>query len=294
MFKRFALKLFLAAFIVTGTAAPSLGLEIYEPDSPYSTAPNVLVQSLRGGIETQAKVGATGAELVSSNPQFANAVVTLDKGGQLRADVYLKIQRVISLPGDDGTRANAIAQALNKAHAAGKLRADQIVPTRHKGQYVILAGRDPLITIDEKVAHQAGTRPAMLTLRWLDNLRTAMGGRPFQSASRGGLGLGGSLRGLPAGGTMTGHASWYGPGFHGRRAASGERFDQNQMTAAHKTLPFGTILLVTNTRNNKSCLVRINDRGPYVAGRMIDLSAAAAKAVGISGVGTVRLDILRQ
>ena len=59
-------------------------------------------------------------------------------------------------------------------------------------------------------------------------------------------------------------------------------------------LPFGTLLLVTNTSNNRTCLVRINDRGPYVAGRMIDLSAAAARAVGIGGVGTVRIDIMKQ
>jgi rare lipoprotein A len=290
MFKRFALKLVLATAFVSGTAAPSWALDIYEPDSPYATAPNVLIQHLPPGIEAKAKVGAAGAELVSSNPQFANAVVTLDKGGKLRADVYLKIQRVISLPGDDGTKANAIAQALNKAHAAGNLRADKITPGRRNNHYVILAGRDTLLTVDDKVAAQAGTRPAMLTLRWLDNLRTAMGGTPFSTASRGGLGLGGALMGR----TMTGHASWYGPGFHGRRAASGERFDQNKMTAAHKTLPFGTVLLVTNTANNRSCLVRINDRGPYVAGRMIDLSAAAARSIGISGVGQVRLDILKE
>ena len=186
MFKRFALKLFLAAIFVTGTAAPSLGLEIYEPDSAYSTAPNVLVQSLPGGIETQAKIGATGAELVSSNPQFANAVVTLDKGGQVRADVYLKIQRVMSLPGDDGTRANAIAEALNKAYAEGRLRADKIVPARRGTSIAIMAGRETILTVDEKLASQAKSAPGTLALRWLDNLRTAMGGRPFQTASRGG------------------------------------------------------------------------------------------------------------
>jgi rare lipoprotein A len=66
------------------------------------------------------------------------------------------------------------------------------------------------------------------------------------------------------------------------------------MTAAHKTLPFGTILLVTNTRNNRSCLVRINDRGPYIPGRMLDLSAAAARVLNIDGVGSVRVDILER
>lgn len=293
MLKRFAMKLFLAATLVTGSAAPALALDIYEPDSAYSTAPNVLLQHLPKGTEMQVRIGKNaGAELVSSNPQFANAVVSLDKGGQIRADVYLKIQRVLSLPGDDGSQAQIIAQALNKAHAAGRLRPDMITPGRRNGRYVILAGRDTLVTIDDKTAAQAGTRPAMLALRWMDNLRTAMGGQPFATtASRGGMFAGGALA---AGRSVTGHASWYGPGFHGRRAASGERFDQNMMTAAHKTLPFGTILLVTNTGNNRSCLVRINDRGPYVAGRMIDLSAAAARSIGVGGVATVRIDVLKQ
>lgn len=86
-----------------------------------------------------------------------------------------------------------------------------------------------------------------------------------------------------------GVASWYGPGFHGRLTANGERYDMNELTAAHRTLPFGTQVLVRNPRNGKEVVVRINDRGPYVAGRVIDLSKAAARAVGIDGIGTVEL-----
>lgn len=82
-----------------------------------------------------------------------------------------------------------------------------------------------------------------------------------------------------------GIASWYGPGFHGRKTASGERFDMGELTAAHKTLPFGTRVLVHNPRNGKEVVVRINDRGPYVAGRVIDLSKAAAAALGFKGRG---------
>jgi rare lipoprotein A len=88
---------------------------------------------------------------------------------------------------------------------------------------------------------------------------------------------------------QTGAASWYGPGFHGKRTANGETFNTNALTAAHKTLPFGTELRVTNERTGKSAVVRINDRGPYAHGRVIDLSKAAAEAVGISGVGKVTL-----
>lgn len=82
-----------------------------------------------------------------------------------------------------------------------------------------------------------------------------------------------------------GNASWYGPGFHGHRTANGERFDMDELTAAHKTLPFGTRVLVHNPRNGKQVVVRINDRGPFAKGRIIDLSRAAAAALGIKARG---------
>jgi rare lipoprotein A len=93
---------------------------------------------------------------------------------------------------------------------------------------------------------------------------------------------------------QTGKASWYGGRFHGRRTASGERFNQHAMTAAHKTLRFGTRVRVTNLNNGKTCIVRINDRGPFVRGRVIDLSAAAAKQIGAysAGVIPVKLETL--
>lgn len=90
-------------------------------------------------------------------------------------------------------------------------------------------------------------------------------------------------------GTM--RASWYGPRFHGRFTANGEIYDQNAMTAAHKSMKFGTILRITNLRNNKSVIVRINDRGPYIPGRHIDLSKAAAEELGVIKNGVKRLKI---
>jgi rare lipoprotein A len=88
-----------------------------------------------------------------------------------------------------------------------------------------------------------------------------------------------------------GQASWYGPGFQGRKTASGERFNTGAMTAAHRTLPFGTTVRVTNLSNGKSALVRINDRGPFAHGRIIDLSKAAAREVGLLGAGTAAVEI---
>jgi rare lipoprotein A len=91
-----------------------------------------------------------------------------------------------------------------------------------------------------------------------------------------------------------GDASWYGKRHHGKRTASGELYNEYAMTAAHRTLPFGTRLSVTNLENRRSVIVRVNDRGPYVDGRIIDLSLAAARALGIAdeGVARVRLQPL--
>ena len=88
-----------------------------------------------------------------------------------------------------------------------------------------------------------------------------------------------------------GVASCYGPGFHGRTTANGERYDMYGMTAAHKSLKFGTVVKVTNQNNGKSVTVRINDRGPYVGGRVIDLSKRAAEAIDMVGPGTAPVTI---
>ena len=93
----------------------------------------------------------------------------------------------------------------------------------------------------------------------------------------------------------TGDASWYGPGFHGRLTASGEVFDKEAMTAAHRTLPFGTLVRVRNLGNGREAVLRINDRGPFARGRILDVSEAAARKLGMveSGTARVRIEIVR-
>ncbi len=90
---------------------------------------------------------------------------------------------------------------------------------------------------------------------------------------------------------MMGLASFYGVKLNGRRTASGEKYNQNALTAAHKTLPFGSKVQVTNVKNGKSVVVRVNDRGPFVKGRIIDLSKAAAKKIGLNSAGTSRVEL---
>lgn len=89
----------------------------------------------------------------------------------------------------------------------------------------------------------------------------------------------------------TGVASWYGPNFHGKKTANGERYDMHQMTAAHRILPMHTRLLVRNLENGRTAEVRVNDRGPFVGNRVIDLSYAAANALGVVGPGTARVSL---
>ncbi len=103
-----------------------------------------------------------------------------------------------------------------------------------------------------------------------------------------------ALAAVPLRAAEEGLASWYGGKFQGRRTANGEIFDTEQLTAAHRTLPFGTRVKVTSLEDGRSVVVRINDRGPFVEGRVIDLSRAAAARIGIAGrgVGPVRLEVL--
>lgn len=113
--------------------------------------------------------------------------------------------------------------------------------------------------------------------------------RPSARAALACIALAGSAACAPASAEI---ASWYGPGFHGHRAADGSRFDQDALTAAHKTLRFGTRVRVTCLATGRSVVVRITDRGPFVAGRAIDLSRGAARAIGLTGIGRVHLAIL--
>lgn len=99
---------------------------------------------------------------------------------------------------------------------------------------------------------------------------------------------------VSVGDTASGTASWYGPDFHGKKTSNGEIYNMHNMTAAHKTLPMNTILRVTNLKNNRSVVVRINDRGPFVADRVIDLSKAAATQLDIIRAGTapVKMEVI--
>ncbi|MBE7382606.1 MAG: septal ring lytic transglycosylase RlpA family protein [Leptolyngbya sp. SIO1E4] len=142
---------------------------------------------------------------------------------------------------------------------------------------------DILFIVDESLKSHPEVPAAAIAVQWINNLRIAFDESPLDLVQ-----VQMAMKGLiETSQALYGTASWYGPGFHGRQTANGERFDENALTAAHKTLPFNTHLKVTNRLNGKSVVVRINDRGPYIGNRTLDLSRAAARCLGSVGNGVV-------
>ncbi len=199
---------------------------------------------------------------------------------------------------DPVERALAIAAQINQLNRDG-VNAETITvrwDATHE-QYVIQIGGQDFVAINADTILPDTTRnPAEDALQATNRLRRLLGDAPplqeIQGRPRPTVQF--SLGSVQV--RLSGLASWYGPGFHGNRSASGEVFNQNSMTAAHRSLPFGTQVRVTNLNNGRAVVVRINDRGPFTRGRVIDLAAGAAQVIGLtnSGVAPVSLEVMGQ
>ncbi|MBD2159375.1 septal ring lytic transglycosylase RlpA family protein [Limnothrix sp. FACHB-1083] len=213
-------------------------------------------------------------------------------------------------------RATATAREIDQRHANGvDAQAIRYEWSNRENRYWVTMGGQPLVAIDQTtLAPQPTASYSADAVQVTNRLRRQLGNAQplayngqlrMRAASNqsGDDALGNpNANGLRHNGVLyavrssqTGQASWYGPGFHGNRTANGERFNQNALTAAHRTLPFGTLVRVTNLRNGRSVIVRINDRGPFTRGRIVDLSVAAAREIDMysSGVASVRLEVLQ-
>ncbi len=190
-------------------------------------------------------------------------------------------------------KASQLAAQINQLHREGVDPSEIAVEWQEDDQYLITVSDQPLLEFGGDVILPDTTQDiAEDALQATNRLRRLLGGTELLTAIEG---LPEPQRtASPVAFRASGMASWYGPGFHGNRSASGEIFDQNALTAAHRTLPFGTHVRVTNVQSGESVVVRINDRGPYSHGRVIDLSAGAARAIGLVrlGVAPVQLDIV--
>ena len=213
--------------------------------------------------------------------------------------IYINNKNVISFKSSIGQlsayeRALAVGKRLDDILNKNPSMLEKLTPTRKGASNIATINEKVIFFVDDQTAERTNMATPLLTLAWVNNIRKAVGLKEIPRvlspiASRGFSGR--SNRNVVNLAKNTGIASWYGGKFHGRRCANGSIYNMYQMTAAHKKLPFGTQVKVTNLRNNKSCIVKITDRGPFIHGRIIDLSKAAAKKIGMLGSGTAQVKI---
>lgn len=188
--------------------------------------------------------------------------------------VWLRSHPIAALP--DEQQAQTFAQRLRERFEKGSVAPQEIEPSFVAGLPAVTIAQQPFFSLTEEVASSIQFDRELLAIHWANNLRLALGGEvlPLAEAQI-------KMHQLrPTGESISGLTSWYGPGFHGRLTANGEIFDENAMTVAHKTLPFNVYLEVENQINGYKAIVRVNDRGPYVGDRILDLSKQAARCLG--------------
>ncbi len=199
--------------------------------------------------------------------------------------VMLGNQPVITLYGDAGglnvrERAKIVSQRMNAVLIEDQHPLFEVA--LFNDSLTITANNHLIVTVDQESAAVLGLSLLDTAELWAHRFAEVTGG------------VVGTMKEVSVTSVHIGIASWYGPGFYGRKTASGEVFDARLLTAAHRTLPFGTMALVTNLANGMNVTVRINDRGPYIYGRTIDLSESVAHMLNIAeeGLARVRIEVL--
>lgn len=243
-------------------------------------------------------------------------IETYESEGQQAATLYVRNIPVLTFLGDSVPQASEIASQL-EALIRSNFDASTIavVWNAERDRYLINAGNQTLVELSSSITQPDATANlAADALQTTNRLRRLIGNAPPLLEIAGKPEAAQSIQAeihpllpkvlpTPTNELTTtedvlfriqGWASWYGPGFDGNYSANGEVFDQYAMTAAHKDLPFNTLVRVTNLDNGRSVVVRINDRGPYIPGREIDLSTAAADEIGMIDTGTapVKIEVL--
>jgi rare lipoprotein A len=249
-------------------------------------------------------VANNDVKLGSTQNTFYRAVSYKSESGA----AFQSSPQAFNAPSTDSSLARAaeIATKINQFYNAGVSAETVQVAWKPlkagdtKGQYVVEMNGTAIAAIDAATTFAQTTRnPEQDALQVANRLRRLLGDAKPLTAAQGKPTVI-ARRSEPETGeyavrnVLNGWASWYGPGFDGNLTANGERFNQNALTAAHKHLPFGTRLRVTNMDTGRSVIVRVNDRGPYAGDRILDLSAGAAEKIGldVSGVAPIKAEVL--
>ncbi|GAX42038.1 RlpA-like protein [Tolypothrix sp. NIES-4075] len=217
----------------------------------------------------------------STMEQGVTTPVVVVRRDQDNYEVWVNNRIVATLP--DEIEAKSMQQRLTQVVNLPRLDANQLRPALVDGIPALMAGNRFLFGIEKQVSHSSHRSGELLAIEWINNLRSALQA-PALSLVEGQQ----QMYGLtPSKKKMFGLASWYGGYFHGRTTANGEKYNQDELTVAHKSLPFNTFLQVTNLKNGNSVIVRVNDRGPYIPPRSLDLSREAARCINSETTGVV-------
>ncbi len=266
---------------------------IESEESAKSVSENTASASLKTKGETKKNSESVKLPTTSTNLESSNSVSPAKSSGDSSESLLTSSNPI--------ERATAAAALINQLNRDG-LDANKIIPAWKNGNYVIKLGDRGMLKFDHQaVSPESSQNQTQDVLESANLLRRLLGGAEpvLEVVNAPKTKLAARSSATPAlnsqiVGVMSGMASWYGPGFDGNYSASGEVFNASELTAAHLTLPFGTLVRVVNMDNNQSVVVRINDRGPYMHDRVIDISTAAANVIGLisSGVAPVRLEVL--
>ncbi len=203
---------------------------------------------------------------------------------------WLRSCLLVDIAETDPAASESLARRMEEALRAAQWQGDSIQPTLAENLPAAKVGDRLLFIITPEMATALHINGEILATQWVNQLRIALGAEPLTLVDSQML-----MHGLKrTGDYLEGDASWYGPYFHGKLTATGEIFDKQLFTAAHKELPLDTYLKVTNLKTGDTLIVRVNDRGPYVGDRMLDLSQGAAQYLGSenNGVVPIRAEVL--
>lgn len=185
-------------------------------------------------------------------------------------------------------QAESLVRQLRQIIQQDKLDPSRLQPALVKGKPAGKWGDRTLFTIDSETARYFNRSGELIAIEWVNQLRTALAAPPLplsEAQTR-------LYKLVETPERLEGLASWYGPYFHGRLTAAGETFNQNELTAAHPSLPFDTYLKVTNLQNGRTVIVRVNDRGPYWENRTLDLSREAARRLDSEVTGVIPIEVV--
>ncbi len=252
--------------------------------------PTVMVVEERGGSNEVASLPPSIAELRQDFWQCAPRQGTESRIKAVNGlfQVWVKGCQIAEFPTREG--ADALSKRLTEVLAGNNLDLSKLRPIYQGQDPAAKLGNEILFVVTPELAQQLGRNADLIAIEWTNHLRVALGQPEIELAK-----AQAEMYGLEeTAQVLKGGASWYGPYFHGRITATGEVYNQYDLTVASRTLPFDTYLKVTNQKNGKSVVVRVNDRGPYVDEnfRILDLSYRAATEIGGDQVGVVPIDVV--